>query len=157
MPLGNLSPGIVTDLFPVLSTGPFCCCSQDQPPNHLISGSPFRIQNQKFNTYLFKTLTRNIKDKQFIEHCIGGAFLHMSLLFGDSLFGMVQVHFHVGICNGKNRCYTGRTWLESWFQYNGALGGYCVPIKWDCNENESEQSENLYKAWLLYYQQIDIM
>lgn len=101
MPLGNLSPGIVTNLLPVLSTGSFCCCSQDQPPNYLISGSPFRIQNQKFNTYLFKTLTGNVKDKQFIEHCIGGAFLHMSLLFGDSLFGMIQVHFDIGICNGK--------------------------------------------------------
>lgn len=99
VPLGDLPPGIVTDLFPVLSTGPFCCCSQDQPPNHLISGSPFRIQNQKFNTYLFQTLTRNVKDKEFIEHCIGGAFLHMRLLFRDSLFGMVQVHFDIGICN----------------------------------------------------------
>ena len=43
VPLGNLPPGIVTDLLPVLSTSSFCCCSQDQPPNHLISGSPFRI------------------------------------------------------------------------------------------------------------------
>ena len=53
VPLGDLPPGIVTDLLPVLSTSSFCCCSQDQPPNHLISGSSFRIQNQKFNTYLF--------------------------------------------------------------------------------------------------------
>lgn len=103
MPLGDLSPGIVTDLLPVLASGSFGRCSQDQPPNHLIAGSPFRIQNQKFDTDLFKTLTGNIKDKQFIEHCIGGAFLHMSLLFGDSLFGMVQVHFDIGICNGKQQ------------------------------------------------------
>lgn len=103
MPLGNLSPGVVTDLLPVLPSGSCCCCSQNQPPNHLIAGSPFGIQNQKFNTYLFKTLTRNIKDKQFIEHRIGGAFLHVGLLFGDSLFGMVQVHFDVGICNGKQQ------------------------------------------------------
>lgn len=103
MPLGDLSPGIVTDLLPVLASGSFGRCSQDQPPNHLIAGSPFGIQNQKFDTDLFKTLTGNIKDKQFIEHCIGGAFLHMSLLFGDSLFGMVQVHFDIGICNGKQQ------------------------------------------------------
>lgn len=105
VPLGNLSPGIVTDLLPVLATGSFRQCSQYQPPNHLISGSPFGIQNQKLNTYLFKTLTRNIKDKQFIEHCVGGAFLHMSLLLGDPLFGMIQVHFNIGICNGKQQTF----------------------------------------------------
>lgn len=97
MPLGNLSPGEVTDLLPVFPTGSFCRCTQDQPPNYLILGPPFGIQNKKFDTYIFKALTRNIKDKQFIEYCIGGALLHMSLLFGDSLFGMVQVHFDVGI------------------------------------------------------------
>lgn len=112
VPLGDLSPGIVTDLLPVLSTGSFCCCSQDQPPDHLISGSSFGIQNQKLNTYLFKTLARNIKHKQFIEDCIGGAFLHMSLLFGDSLSGMVQVHFNIGICDGKQQTLQGRKLTE---------------------------------------------
>ena len=103
VPLGDLSPGIVADLLPVLSTRSFRSGSQDQPPDHLVAGSPFGIQNQKFNTYLFKTLTRNIEDKQFIEHGVGGAFLHVSLLLGDSLFGMVQVHFDVGVCNGKQQ------------------------------------------------------
>lgn len=98
VPLGDLPPGIVTDLLPVLASASFCCGTEDQPPYHLIAGSPFGIQHQKFNTYFFKTLTRDIENKQFIEHGIGGALLHMSLLFGDSLFGMVQVDFDVGIC-----------------------------------------------------------
>lgn len=108
VPLGDLSPWIVTDLLPVLSTGSFRGRFQDQPPDHLIAGPPFGIQNQKLNTDLFKTLTRNIKDKQFVEHSIRGAFLHMSLLFGDSLFGMVQVYFDVGVCNGKQETLQGQ-------------------------------------------------
>ncbi|EDK97029.1 mCG145819, partial [Mus musculus] len=52
---------------------------------------PFRIQNQEFNTDFFKTLTRNIKDKQFIEHCVGSAFLNRNQDFSNDIISRKPV------------------------------------------------------------------
>lgn len=50
---------------------------------------------------------------------------------------------------GNNTDCTDKTWLESWSQDNGALE---MLVKCDYNEYESEQNENMDKAWLLYCQ-----
>lgn len=54
-----------------------------------------------------------------------------------------------------NRQCTGRTWQELWSQDNGALRYYCILAKCDYNENESEWSENMDEAWLLFGQQVE--
>ena len=50
---------------------------------------------------------------------------------------------------GNNTHCIDKTWQESRSQDNGALE---MLIKCDYYENESEQSENMDKAWLLYCQ-----
>lgn len=95
VPLGDL-PSIVTDLLPVLHRflllllpGPTA-----QSPHF---GIPFQNPKPEIQHLSLQTSQGMSKTKSSLNTALGVHFFTCVFFFRDSLFGMVQVHFDIGI------------------------------------------------------------
>lgn len=99
VPLGNGLPGVVTHLPPVLHPGRRDAVrAQDQPPHHLVLGGAVEVDDQELDADVGQQIHGDVVDEGLVEDWVQSALLHVSLLLGDALPAVVNVHLHVGIC-----------------------------------------------------------
>lgn len=101
VPLGDLAARVVADLSPVLARGAGRGCSQHHAPEDGVGGARrarIRVHQQQLHAGVPQALLGGqIKHKELVEDWVGGALLHVGLLFAHALLSMVHVHLDVWI------------------------------------------------------------
>lgn len=121
VPFGDLATRVVTDLPPVLAGGACRRCSQHHAAEDGVGGARsgwIGVHQQQLHASVPQAFfRRQIEHKELVEDWVGGALLHMRLLFAHTLLSMVHVHLDIWICSGEKQEDVTKVWKEA----NGQL------------------------------------